>query len=68
MTEVDVARMQELIDALRAFASVWACDQMSASYVANDGALYQLVVGSGYAYVELEDGSRAVLGTRWGLQ
>lgn len=48
----DVARMQTLIEAMRAFASEWACDQLTATYVTDAGELHALVVGRTYACVQ----------------
>lgn len=65
MTTVDVARVQGLIDALRAFSAEWACDQLTATYITHGGELTTLVVGHEHAYVQNEDGSVIVIGSRW---
>ena len=52
----DAAELQTLIDAMRAFASEWACDQLTATYLTDGGAMRALVVGRMYAYVRNERG------------
>lgn len=53
MTEAD---LHTLIEAMRAFASEWACDQLTATYVTDDGTVRALVVGRTYACVRNERG------------
>ena len=64
MNEFDEARVDSVIDALRAFRQEWSCDQLSASYVTPGGELHTLVVGREYAFVENERGDITVVRPR----
>ncbi len=65
MNDVDEARLQAIVGALRAFRQEWSCDQVSASYVTPGGELHTLNVGRSFAFVEDENGEGSVVWSSW---